>query len=428
MMSQNKVPQIRFEGFCGEWEKKEFSKTFTNISNNTLSRAELNYNSGLARNVHYGDVLIKFGELLDVEKEEIPFIINNDFVSKFKSSKLQDGDIIIADAAEDEMVGKCTEVVNIKEEIIFAGLHTIAVRPAFSFASKYLGYYMNSPLYHNQLLPLLQGTKVLSISKSAIKNTMIYSPADSLEQTRIGNYFQQLDKLIEEKEKKHQKLKQFKKAMLDKMFPKNEANTPEVRFEGFSGEWEEKKLEEFSNLTHGDGDWILSKDITNDGEYKIVQLGNISLGKYIEKKLKTVSLDTFETLKGTPIKKGDLLINRMVDGNVNCCIFEFDGNYITSVDVCWIRENEYFNNYFLMNLLIIKESQKSLLSLSSGSGRIRISKMNFFKKFIFLLPEIKEQEKIGNYFQTLDIQIDLQNKEIEKLKNIKKASLDKMFV
>ena len=212
------TPEIRFDGFCGEWKEKEFNKTFTNIPNNTLSRAELNYNFGLAQNVHYGDVLIKFGELLDIKKEKVPFISNDDYVSKFKSSKLQNGDVIIADAAEDEIVGKCTEIINVEDEIIFSGLHTIPVRPIEAFASKYLGYYMNSTAYHNQLLPLLQGTKVLSISKSAIKNTIICSPKDSLEQTKIGNYFQKLDKQINLQNKEIKKLKNIKKASLDKMF------------------------------------------------------------------------------------------------------------------------------------------------------------------------------------------------------------------
>ena len=221
MTTKSRVPQIRFKGFSGEWNGKEFEQVFSNISNNNLSRAELNYEFGEAKNIHYGDVLIKFSEILDVEKTVIPYITNSEYVNKFKNSKLQNGDIIISDAAEDETVGKCTEIVNIKDEIVFSGLHTIAVRPTKKFALKYLGYYMNSSSYHNQLLPLLQGTKVLSISKSAIKNTFIDFPKDTLEQTKIGDYFQQLDKLIEQKEKKYQKLKQFKKAMLDKMFPKN---------------------------------------------------------------------------------------------------------------------------------------------------------------------------------------------------------------
>ena len=212
------VPEIRFKGFSGAWEEKKYSETFINISNNTLSRADLNYNSGLAKNIHYGDVLIKFGELLDIEKAVIPYISDSVLANKLNTSKLQNGDVIIADAAEDETVGKCTEIVNIGEEAILSGLHTIPIRPIFSFASGYLGYFMNSSSYHTQLLRLMQGTKVLSISKSAIQNTFIFFPNDITEQEKIGNYFKNLDSLLTLHQGELGKLKNLKKAMLEKMF------------------------------------------------------------------------------------------------------------------------------------------------------------------------------------------------------------------
>ena len=98
--TKNKVPTIRFKDFTEEWEEKTFGENFTNLPNNTLSRAELNYDSGLAKNIHYGDVLIKFGVLLDIEKDDVPFVSNNELGNKLKAAKLQNGDIIIADAAE----------------------------------------------------------------------------------------------------------------------------------------------------------------------------------------------------------------------------------------------------------------------------------------------------------------------------------------
>ncbi len=212
------VPEIRFKGFGDAWEKRKYSESFTNIPNNTLSRAELNYNSGQAKNVHYGDVLIKFGELLDVKKDEIPYITDDAIVNKLRSSKLQNGDVIIADAAEDETVGKCTELVNVGDEMVLSGLHTIPVRPTLYFASGYLGYFMNSPSYHTQLLRLMQGTKVSSISKTAIKDTAIFYPIDSVEQFKISDLFQRLDRIITLNQRELEKLKNIKKAMLEKMF------------------------------------------------------------------------------------------------------------------------------------------------------------------------------------------------------------------
>ena len=92
-----------------------------------------------------------------------------------------------------------------------------------------------------------------------LRNTNIILPKSLTEQTKIGDYFQKLDKLIEQKENKYQKLKQFKKAMLDKMFPKNGADTPEIRFKGFSGKWEEKEINElFTQLSHIDSNKFMN--------------------------------------------------------------------------------------------------------------------------------------------------------------------------
>ncbi|MHA3354052.1 restriction endonuclease subunit S [Yersinia enterocolitica] len=212
------IPEIRFKGFSGEWEEKPFGACFVNVQNNTLSRANLNYEDGMAKNIHYGDVLIKFGEVLDATNELLPFITNNDVANKLKHAALRDGDIIIADAAEDSMVGKCTELFNIDGQLVLSGLHTIAVRPTLSFAYKYLGYYLNSSSYHDQLLSLMQGTKVLSISKTAIQNTNVAFPKSVEEQTAIGNYFQKLDVLINQHQQQITKLNNIKQACLSRMF------------------------------------------------------------------------------------------------------------------------------------------------------------------------------------------------------------------
>ncbi|KZL92879.1 restriction endonuclease subunit S [Clostridium magnum] len=211
-------PKLRFAGFTGDWEQRKFSELFTTLQNNALSRAELNSEKGVAMNVHYGDVLIKFRERLDVSKEEVPFIIDDTCVSKYKSSFLNNGDVIIADAAEDETVGKCSEIVGLTTQTVISGLHTIPCRPMQVFASGYLGYYMNSNAYHDQLLPLIQGTKVSSISKSALNDTVIIYPKSKEEQTLIAKYFINLDKLITLHHRKLEKLQNIKKAYLNEMF------------------------------------------------------------------------------------------------------------------------------------------------------------------------------------------------------------------
>ena len=166
------------------------------LQNNTLSRADLSNEDGAAKNVHYGDILIKFGEVLDVSKESLPMISDDGVLTKYRSSYLQNGDVIVADTAEDSAVGKCSEIAGLNGEIVLSGLHTIPYRPVEKFASGYLGYYLNSSAYHSQLIPLMQGIKVTSISKSAMHDTDIIYPKAKEEQSKIGKYFQSLDHLI----------------------------------------------------------------------------------------------------------------------------------------------------------------------------------------------------------------------------------------
>lgn len=165
------------------------------VPNNTLSRAELSYDEGTVLNVHYGDVLIKYGSVLDVQKDDIPRIPHR-CREDFNGALLQDGDVIIADTAEDETTGKACEIGNLQGSAIVSGLHTMVCRPRNRMALGYLGYYLNSNAYHHQLLPLMQGIKVLSLSRSNIQKTSVSYPIAVKEQQLIAYYFSQLDNLI----------------------------------------------------------------------------------------------------------------------------------------------------------------------------------------------------------------------------------------
>ena len=158
-------------------------------------------------NVHYGDILVKFGEVIDLTKESLPTIADDSILIKYINSILQDGDVVIADAAEDETVGKCSEIKGCEGKKVLAGLHTIPVRPRVKYANGFLGYFMNSAAYHNQLLPLMQGTKVSSISKTAIQDTLLNIPSNIEEQKRIADYFTGLDRLITLHQRKYNCIK-----------------------------------------------------------------------------------------------------------------------------------------------------------------------------------------------------------------------------
>ena len=214
--------QLRFKSADGTdfpaWEEKKFSEVFIYHQTNTFSRNMLNYEEGDTYNIHYGDILVKFGSYIDFDNSKIPFINSDVTLNKFVSdSFLKDGDIIIADTAEDESAGKVSEVYNINNKKALSGLHTILCRPKQIFASKYLGYFMNSNVYHKQIVKLLVGTKVLSINKSVIADTIIQIPCLA-EQQKIADCLSSMDSLIQTQQKVVTTWQQRKKALLQQMF------------------------------------------------------------------------------------------------------------------------------------------------------------------------------------------------------------------
>lgn len=211
------VPKVRFKGFEGEWKKVKFDKAFSFLKNNSLSRAEL-CNDGDIINIHYGDVLIKYGDILDIGNDEVIYVADSNVANKlYTDCPIVNGDIIIADAAEDFTVGKCVEVQNVTKQKIVSGLHTIPCRPLESAAPNFWGYYINSNSFHRQLLPMIQGSKISSISKTSLSATYVVFPVVE-EQQSIASFFTSLDRQITLHAQRLEKLKQIKAACLDKMF------------------------------------------------------------------------------------------------------------------------------------------------------------------------------------------------------------------
>ena len=133
------IPEIRFPEFSDAWKQRKFGDSFDFLQNNTLSRASLNDTSGCAKNVHYGDILVKFGESISAEKADLPFICEREILKKLSKSILKNGDVVIADTAEDMTTGKSCEIVDVDECMpVLAGLHTIPVRPKQKFGKYYL--------------------------------------------------------------------------------------------------------------------------------------------------------------------------------------------------------------------------------------------------------------------------------------------------
>lgn len=211
--------EVRFKADDGsefpDWEEKSFEQTFSNLNNSTFSRDCLNYENGNVKYIHYGDILVKFGATVNVTDCIVPYV--NDDLNCEKYNTLENGDVVIADTAEDETVGKVVEISETDSQKIISGLHTIACRPREKFASKYLGYFMNSDAYHNQLRPYMQGIKVTSISKANIKLTSILIPCLA-EQQKIADCLSALDDVIDKQKATLATWKEMKKGLLQQMF------------------------------------------------------------------------------------------------------------------------------------------------------------------------------------------------------------------
>lgn len=402
------------------WEKASFTRVFKFLKNNSLSRAELSDGNGNVKNIHYGDILIKFSECLYTDEgNNIPYIINDNIAYKLlKLSPLINGDIVFSDAAEDNTVGKCVEIITHNGTDLVAGLHTIPCRPTIKFAEGYLGYYLNSTAFHNQLLQYIQGTKISSISKKSICQTIISYPSEIINQQKIVSYFQSLDSLIQTTSKKLASLKQIKAASLQSMFPQEGETVPKVRFKGFEGEWEKVPFgsflkESYERSTVENEDILLSSAITGmylNSELFGHQRGASNIGyKKIKKNMLILSTQNLHL--------GNANVNlRFEHGLISPAYKVYEIVNISPLFLQqWIKMDS--TNFFFLN------------ATTAGASLCRKNIVwDDLYKQIVLIPSKNEQVKIGLFFSNLDKQISLQAQRLEKLKQIKAACLDKMFV
>lgn len=357
--------------YVHSWEQRKFGEVFDcTVPNNTLSRAELSYDEGTVLNVHYGDVLIKYGSVLDVQKDDIPRIPHR-CREDFNGALLQDGDVIIADTAEDETTGKACEIGNLQGSAIVSGLHTMVCRPRNRMALGYLGYYLNSNAYHHQLLPLMQGIKVLSLSRSNIQKTSVSYPSAMKEQQLIASYFSQLDHLIT--------LHQCKCQIDGCRFQSPLAIT-----------WEQRKLGEIGSVSMCRR--IFKEQTSENGEIPFYKIG--TFGGEADA---FISRELFEEYKAKyqyP-KKGDILIS--ASGSIGrTVVFTGKNEYFQDSNIVWLNHDKHLDNSFLKCFYSIVK-----WAGIEGSTIKRLYNDNILNTAI-TLPSVEEQQKIGAYFENLD--------------------------
>ena len=379
-------PRCFLGSFDFSWEQRKFDEVFDcTVPNNTLSRAELSYDEGTVLNVHYGDVLIKYGSVLDVQKDDIPRIPHR-CREDFNGALLQDGDVIIADTAEDETTGKACEIGNLQGSAIVSGLHTMVCRPRNRMALGYLGYYLNSNAYHHQLLPLMQGIKVLSLSRSNIQKTSVSYPIAVKEQQLIAYYFSQLDNLITLHQRKCALLFSPFQAFISMMFITST----------FS--WEQRKLSEITDkVTEKNAGLQYVETFTNSAEF-----GIISQSDFFDHDIaKLGSLDGYYIVKtedfvynpriSTSAPVGPINRNKLGRTGVMSPLYTvFRPHDIDTTYLEYFFKCGYWHSFMNFNG-------------DSGARSDRFSiRDNVFFQMPIPIPDIDEQRKIGELLTCLD--------------------------
>lgn len=238
---------------------------------------------------------------------------------------------------------------------------------------------------------------------------------DVQEQSRVGQFFRKLDQLIALHHRKHEKLAALKGAMLQNMFPKPGANTPEVRFRGFTEQWEEKKLGAV-------GTFNPKEAIPEIFEYVDLEsvVGTEMVGH------RTETRKTAPSRAQRLARKGDLFFQTVRPYQKNNHLFTLsDENYVFSTGYAQIRP--HYDGSFLLSLMQRDDFVKVVLANCTGTSYPAIN-ANTLSDFLVLTPSPEEQKKIGTYFLNLDALIILHAAQIRKLQQIKLACLDEMFV
>ena len=384
------VPTLRFPEFTDGWSKSSFSDAFDILSNNTFSRAELNYESGTYKNIHYGDILIKFNSYVDVTDENVPYI--NDTVEiNSKTPLLINGDVVFADTAEDYTVGKATEIESADKVKTVSGLHTIPCRPKFTFAHRYLGYFVNSPSFHDQLLPFIQGIKVSSISRSQIVKAVVSYPSIQ-EQTKISRFLYLLDNRIEVQNKIISKYETLIKGISHKLMR-------EMNFKKFT-------LKELCKIVKGQQ--INGRDLKGIGTFYYLNGGTTPSGY----------LDTFNTQENTI---------SISEGGNSCGFVFYNVAKFWSGGHCYTLQNvdEKCRNKYLYYYL--KSNERKVMKLRVGSGLPNIQS-HLLAAFLIELPDIGEQDKFIAIVDTLTKKKEIESIVLTKLQSQKKHLLSNLFI
>lgn len=405
--TQPEGSSLNVEGKC-----VAFADCFEPLRNNTYSRAAMTSTAGVA-NIHYGDVLVKYGEVLDFSTADVPSLLPG---TPPVGDELRDGDIVIADTAEDETCGRTVEIANLGSRKAVAGLHTIACRPKPGlFVPGWLGYFMNSVSYHRQLVPLMAGIKVLSISRAALKGTTILVPPIA-KQRQIVAVFSECNRVVERLQKLLTAKKTRKRALLQQLFePKSGMRLPK-----FSGPWTPATLKSIGDFEKGHG-------ITNSqclsGDCPCIKYGDIYV--CYDTHFSQVRSHTTESVfrQSLRVEAGALLFTCSGEEPLDigkCVVYTGTEPIAVGGDILVFHSHKHdplFLAYQQQTSPLIRQKA----SLAKGQSIFHIHLPEIQGLQVFVPPTIEEERAITQTLLAADREIDGLAREIEAWKQKRKA-------
>ncbi|MCU4664822.1 restriction endonuclease subunit S [Leuconostoc mesenteroides] len=387
-----KTPQIRFKGFTDDWEERKLGDvgdTFTGLTGKTKE----DFGHGSAKFVTYVNVfqnpIATLDQLDAVEIDE-------------KQNQVQKGDVFFTTSSETPEEVGMSSVWTYDTKNVYLNSFTFGYRPRVSFDLNYMASMLRSPSIRKKITFLAQGISRYNISKTKMLEIEIPAPNLS-EQKKIGSFFKLLDDTIALHQRKLDLLKEQKKGYLQKMFPKNGAKVPELRFAGFADDWEERKLNEnVENIGTGRSSFKAGLDYSEQTPYEV--LGSTSVISYS---------DSFD-------HSGNFVLTARVGANAGN-LYKHSGNVKISDNTVYIQSK---NLEFIFYLLTKYDLKK--LAFGTGQPLIKASELKNLK--LFFPKKFGEQQKIGSFFKQLDETIALHQRKLDLLKEQKKGFLQKMFV
>ena len=344
-----------------------------------------------------------------------------------KQNEVEVGDVFFTTSSETpEEVGMSSVLLE-KRGKIYLNSFCFGFRPTEKIDSYYLAYMLRSESAREKIILLAQGISRYNISKNKVMEIAVSLPSLD-EQKLIGQYFRQLDNLITLHQRKFEKLTNVKKSMLEKMFPQNGSSYPEIRFKGFTDPWEQRKLGDMMNVTSVKR--IHQSDWTDSGVRFLRARDIVAAAKNEEPDdYLYISKEKYEEYSALSGKVGvsDLLVTGVGTIGVPYLVRNLEPLYFKDGNIIWFQNSDKIDGKFLFYSFSAEQIQ-GFINESAGIGTVGTYTIESGKKTPISLPNQIEQAKVGEFFQQLDNLITLHQRELEKLQNIKKSMLEKMFV